>query len=302
MKFSAYCPGIYPRSARLVQATRDLDRKRTSPDAVAAELARDRQTLVEAQQAAGLAPLADGMLDWQDLFRPLAERCDGLRPGALTRFLDTNTFFRAPTATGAPRLREPVPAPELPDGGWLGTLPSPYALARVTANGPGARELAAHVLRPQLEAWSAAGAELVVLEEPFLAREPDGIPELAGALDALGPPCPLVLRLPFADAAPVLARVDDLPLAGIGVDFYATRIESIPKRLPIALYAGVLDARSSVLERPEEIASFAGRLAEREPAALALGPNGDLQFVPEPVAREKLARLGRARLELAQAA
>jgi 5-methyltetrahydropteroyltriglutamate--homocysteine methyltransferase len=300
--FSAYCPGIYPRSARLVQATRDLDRNRTSPTAVAEELARDRQALVEAQQAAGLAPLADGMLDWQDLFRPLAERCDGLRPGALTRFLDTNTFFRAPTASGTPRLAEPIPPPALPDGGWLGTLPSPYALARAAVGGPGAAELAEAVLRPQLEAWAAAGAELVVLEEPFLAREPGGVPELVRALEALAPPCPLVLRLPFADAAPVLAQVDGLPLAGIGVDFYATRVESIPKGLPIALYAGVVDARSSVLEEPQELASFAHRLAEREPAGLALGPNGDLQFVPEPVAREKLARLGRARLELAEAA
>ena len=31
----AFAPGIYPRSEALVQATRDLDRGRTSPEAVA---------------------------------------------------------------------------------------------------------------------------------------------------------------------------------------------------------------------------------------------------------------------------
>ena len=46
------------------------------------------------------------MLAWQDLFRPLVDASEGLEAGGLTRFLDTNTFFRAPHATGTPRLSE----------------------------------------------------------------------------------------------------------------------------------------------------------------------------------------------------
>ena len=64
----------------------------------------------------------------------------------------------------------------------------------------------------------------------------------------------------------------------------------------------MLDARSSALESPDEIARFTQELLAREPAGVALTPNGDLQFVPEPIAREKLARLGRARTALAEAA
>jgi 5-methyltetrahydropteroyltriglutamate--homocysteine methyltransferase len=302
MHASAFIPGIFPRSPRLVRATRDLDRGRTTPDAVAGELARDRHALIDAQQAAGLDVLADGMLEWQDLFRPLVERCQGLEPGPLTRFLDTNTFFRAPTVTGSPLLVDPIPAPVLPSGGWVGTLPSPYALSRAVAGAVDATALARDVLRPQIKAWAAAGATLIVLEEPFLAHTPDGITELAHALEALAPPCPLLLRLPFADAAPVLARIAELPISGVGIDCYATRLEAIPRNLPLTLYAGVLDARNSTLEQPSEIAAYARKLADLEPAALALGPNGDLQLVPEPIAREKLARLGQARHQLAHAA
>src|SRR5256714_3703807 len=154
----AFAPGIYPRSERLVQATRDLDRGRTSEEAVDEQVERDLAELVAVQQEAGLDLLADGMLRWQDLFRPVLEASDGLEPGPLTRFLDTNSFYRAPTATsGEPRLREPLDeryvAP-LP-GPRIVTLPSPYALAQGT--GIPAKVVAVGVLKPQLD---ALGAEL----------------------------------------------------------------------------------------------------------------------------------------------
>ena len=101
----AFAPGIYPRSEELVQATRDLDRGRTSQEAVDAQVERDLAELVSVQQSAGIDLLADGMLRWQDVFRPLVEAADGLEKGALTRFLDTNTFYRAPSAVeDAPKL------------------------------------------------------------------------------------------------------------------------------------------------------------------------------------------------------
>ena len=86
-----------------MQATRDLDRGRTSPEAVDEQVERDLAELVSVQQAAGLDLLADGMLRWQDVFRPLVEAADGLEKGALTRFLDTNTFYRAPQRRPTPR-------------------------------------------------------------------------------------------------------------------------------------------------------------------------------------------------------
>src|SRR5919205_2930736 len=104
----AFAPGLYPRSEGLVQATRDLDRGRTTEEAVDEQIERDLAELVSVQQTAGLDLLADGMLRWQDHFRPLLEAADGLETGALTRFLDTNTFYRAPKATGTPRLGQPL--------------------------------------------------------------------------------------------------------------------------------------------------------------------------------------------------
>ena len=297
----AFVPGLYARSEALVQATRDLDRGRTTPEAVEQQVEDDQAVLVSAQQQAGFDLLADGMLRWQDHFRPLLEAADGLETGALTRFLDTNTFYRAPGAsTATPSLAAPLDeryTPSLP-GPRLVTLPSPFALARGTGVPP--RTMAQAVLKPQLEALDA---ELVVLAEPFLARDgAGGLDDLAEALEALGGGPRLAVWLSFGDARELLeAGAAELPVEGIGIDFYATRLTDVPEGFDKLLLAGVVDARSSLLEEPRELAEFAQRLGERA-ERIALVPNGDLQYVSEPLAREKLARLGRARVASVEAA
>ncbi|MFL5923595.1 MAG: hypothetical protein ACJ76O_14565 [Gaiellaceae bacterium] len=301
MQLEAFVPGLYARSEALVQATRDLDRGRTSTEAVERQVEVDQTAFVSAQQDAGLDLLADGMLRWQDHFRPLLEAADGLQTGALTRFLDTNTFYRAPSATTAtPSLAAPLDeryvAP-LP-GPRLVTLPSPSALARGTGVPP--KTMAQTVLKPQLDALDA---ELVVLAEPFLAREETAeLADLAEALEALKGGPKLAVWFAFGDARRLLeAGAADLPVEGIGVDFYATRLTDVPEGFDKLLLAGILDARSSLLEEPLELAEFAQRLGERA-ERIALVPNGDLQYVSEPIAREKLARLGRARTATVEAA
>ena len=79
-------------------------------------------------------------------------------------------------------------------------------------------------------------------------------------------------------------------------------MDSIPEGFEKLLLAGVLDARSSVLEEPREIAAFVQQLQDRGVSEVALVPNGDLQYVSEPVAREKVARLGKAKTATTEAA
>ena len=299
----AFVPGIYPRSEELVQATRDLDRGRTSQEAVDEQVERDLAELVSVQQQAGLDLLTDGMLRWQDLFRPLLEAAEGLETGALTRFLDTNTFYRAPHATTAtPRLSAPLgeryvaPLP----GPRLVTLPSPFALSQGT--GVPALTIAENVLKPALD---AIDAELVVLAEPFFGRVEGASPsDLEEPLAALGGGPKLALQLTFCDARKPLERgLAELPVDAIGIDFYGTHLTDVPKGFGKLLLAGIVDARSSALEDPRELAQFADRLRnDREVEQIALVPNGDLQFVSARIAREKLSRLGKAKTATVEAA
>src|SRR5215217_4948364 len=140
-KIKAYAPGICARSEELVQATRDLDRGRTTEETVEEQRLADLRAFIEAQREAGLDYFSDGLLNWQDIFRPFDERAEGLRPGPLTRFLNTNTFYRAPAVEAeTPKLIQPLSEPffrieELPRGRWVATLPSPYSLAEQAVGG-----------------------------------------------------------------------------------------------------------------------------------------------------------------------
>jgi 5-methyltetrahydropteroyltriglutamate--homocysteine methyltransferase len=298
----AFAPGIYPRSEALVQATRDLDRGRTTQAAVDEQRMQDEEELQRVQEQAGLDLFSSGMLAWQDLFRPLAEAAEGLSARPLTRFRDTNTFYRAVLVDGKPRLREPLSAPKITAGRWVATLPSPFAFSRAADGAVSAEALAENVLAPQIEAWATAGAALIVLSEPFLTVQPEGVGELTRALGELPRSVPLALQLVFGDAAGVLGQLADSPVGAIGIDFYRTALDAVPANFPKEILAGVVDARSSALEDPTELETFAGRLRERASTTVSLVPNGDLQFVPERIAREKIAVLAGTRVGLERVA
>jgi 5-methyltetrahydropteroyltriglutamate--homocysteine methyltransferase len=297
----AYAPGIYARSEELVRATRDLDRGRATEEAVATQQEADLRAFLYAQREAGLDYFSDGLLNWQDIFRPFDTAAEGLHPGPLTRFLDTNTFYRAPAVeTGRPRLSEPLAEPffriaDLPRSRWVTTLPSPHSLAERAAGEIEPRAVAEGILGPQIRWLAGNGCAYVVLQETALFGKRNDLHGLSEALEALASPLPLALQLPFGDAGDVLGELLGLPVDAIGVDFYATDVVALPRPFPKTLLAGVVNARNSLLEEPEELAGFANSLiAEMEGPELHLVPNGDLQFVPEKIAREKVLRLGAA--------
>lgn len=299
-EIKAYVPGIYARSEELVQATRDLDRGRTTGKAVEKQRDEDLHGFIEAQREAGLDYLSDGLLNWQDIFRPFDEAAEGLHPGPLTRFLNTNTFFRAPAVEAeTPKLVEPLGEPffrvgDLPRGKWMATLPSPHSLALTAAGGLEPQVIAETVVGPQIQWLAENDCAMVFLQETALFGKGSDIFGLGEALDALGSPVPLALQLPFGDAGEVLGELVELNVEAIGVDFYATELASLPRPFSKTLLAGVIDARNSLLEEPEEIAGFGRQLLEELEGDLHLVPNGDLQFVPEKIAREKVLRLGEA--------
>jgi 5-methyltetrahydropteroyltriglutamate--homocysteine methyltransferase len=305
----AYAPGIYARSEELVQATRDLDRGRTTEEAVTAQQDADLRVFLDAQRESNLDYFSDGLLNWQDIFRPFDTAAEGLRPGPLTRFLNTNTFYRAPAVEmERPRLVEPLAEPffrigDLPRGRWVATLPSPYALAEWATGKVEPQVVAGEILGPQIRWLAGNGCAYVVLQETALFGTRSNLYSLSEALEALASPLPLALQLPFGDVGSVLEELMELPIDAIGVDFYATSVAGLPRPFPKTLLAGIIDVRNSLLEEPRELAKFGWNLLEDlEGPKLHLVPNGDLQFVPEKIAREKVRRLGAAARILKDAA
>src|SRR5205807_1805355 len=158
---------------QVVAATRGLDRGRTGEATVRAAFDQDRARWIEVQQAAGLDFFSDGLLHWQDIFRPLVDGLGPKPPHELVRWFDTNTFFRAPEISSIdhPKASGAALAPSVPKP-HLVTLPSPYTFSRATHNAANRnrlmQELAEKLLRPTMVAAAAAGAGVIHLEEPWL--------------------------------------------------------------------------------------------------------------------------------------
>jgi 5-methyltetrahydropteroyltriglutamate--homocysteine methyltransferase len=305
----AYQHGVFPRSEDVVAATRGLERGRTSPDEVEVQFKRDREDLIQAQQEAGLDYFSDGLLRWQDIFRPLAETVEGMEARTLVRWFDNNSFFRAPEPADEIRLRAPLPAvfddhADVPEP-RVATLPSPFLFSRAAQTGRDRNELmvdlAQGVLRPVAQALAARGYELIHLQEPWLVyygTAPGDWEPFRRSLGAVregisGTDAKMVLHTYFGDAAPYAGQLRELPVDAVGFDFVQTDPEALGTDWPVAVLAGALDGRSSPIEPVEPTAEFARQILETlSPPDLYLSSNCELEFLPRDVARQKVLRLG----------
>jgi 5-methyltetrahydropteroyltriglutamate--homocysteine methyltransferase len=290
----------------VVSATRGIDRGRVGADAVGRAFADDLAAFVRVQKDAGLDFFSDGLLRWQDIFRPLTEAL-GVKPHTLVRWFDTNTFFREP------ELSRPITNPVRPDAivpdasvprPRVMTLPSPYMFSRAAHTDQDRNALmlalAEHVLRPAIEAAVAAGAQLIHLEDPWLgyvgiARE-DWAP-LTEALAILHRDlkATLAFHVYFGDAAPHLDKLLALPVDAIGVDLIQTDVKALGSGWNKGLVAGVINGRSSILESSKSLVDVARHLADTvRPRDLYLSSNCELGYLPTPVAEQKVQRLGEA--------
>jgi 5-methyltetrahydropteroyltriglutamate--homocysteine methyltransferase len=315
MKVNAYQHGIYPRSEDVVAATRGLERGRTSKEEVERAYAADRADLIAAQGQAGLDFFSDGLLRWQDIFRPFVDSCDGLDAHTLVRWFDNNSFFRAPEVVGELALRSPVPAVMQDDadipGPKVATLPSPYLLSRAAQTDDDRdslmRDLTRVVLSPVAHALVQKGYRLIHLQEPWLvyfgmqADDWDDFEKSVGEVREATEGATLVLNTYFGDAGPHIDRLRALPIDALGIDFAETDLDELGTGWQVGLLAGVIDGRRSPLEPVQSTADFATRAAATTGApSLFLSSNCDLEFLPRDLARRKVIRLGEIAASLKQ--
>jgi 5-methyltetrahydropteroyltriglutamate--homocysteine methyltransferase len=300
---SSYLHGVYPRSDRFVRASRDYQRGRAPLREREAAVADDVSRLVSLQREAGIGLYSDGLLGWQDIFRPLVEATPGLRAGGLVRWFDTNSFYRAPQPEGA---LAPLGALELTAAAvprpWAATLPGPFLFSRA-CQGPEdpnvlLGQLATAVLRPAADDAVAHGCKLVHLEEPWLVTHPlsDADWAVLGAAlgtlrDGLG--AEVVLHTSFGDAGPVLDRMRRLPVDAIGVDLVQTDPEDLGTDWKVGLVAGCSDGRNSLVESTASTLRLALQVAEQTGAtSLYLTSATALELVPRAIAEAKVRVLG----------
>lgn len=311
--FQPTLAGIHSRSEDLVQATRDFDRGRTDAKHLAEARSKDAKALIDLQVKAGYTYVSDGLLGFQDLFRPFAEKVGGVKVGPITRWFDNNTFYRQPIVEGALKHKGPVvkpylEQPKLPAGHhWRAVLPGPYTWARSVDDRHyrnTAKLLSAfarEALGPELKALAKEGVGWVQFQEPSLVRERPQQEEWEALQQAYvhlldGAKLTSTIATFFGDARPVLHELYDLPADFIGIDFTETSLDALEDFTPTrGLQAGLVDGRSSIVEKPQDIVAQARHLLDRtDVPSLALAPSCDLEFVPRGLADEKVVALAQA--------
>jgi 5-methyltetrahydropteroyltriglutamate--homocysteine methyltransferase len=302
--------GPFPRSEALVAATRDLDRGRATADAVEERFAAEERTVVALEARLGFDASTGGYLRWADLFRPFAEGWRGFTVGPVSRWFETNTFYRQPIlhapperVAGVVRAALPNPAVVPPERAKV-VLPGPFTFAGLLDNRSGeTREALTHrlgrLLADDVRELRAAGYRTFQFQEPLLVTDPPTGPLAEAAVVAyrsLGEAADgatTIVWTYFGDAAPVQPLLHRLSVGVIGVDLAETEPDQIvppPDHRGIGL--GCLDPRTTLPEDSADVARIATSLRARgHPKELWLGAGGPLDLLPTDAAARKLAVL-----------
>ncbi len=298
--------GAAPRPESLILATRDLDRGRTSPEAVEEMFQGAERDVVALERRLGFESISGGYLRWPDPFRPFGETWEGFAVGPLSRWLETNTFFRQPILLAPPgrvpgafasRL-PPALRADPPNGRIL--LPGPYTFAQVLDNRSGETDEAVihrlgRALADEVRALRELGFRTFLFGEPMLAVRPPEGPRAEAVVAgyrslqaALGGATSIVWTY-GADGIPAFPLLDRLPVSAVGVDLADTDVEHLPPSAHrTGLGLGVLDPRTTLAEDPAEVARVVRTAHERRrPSTIWLGPGAPLDLLPwEPATRK----------------
>jgi 5-methyltetrahydropteroyltriglutamate--homocysteine methyltransferase len=305
MNIHIVAPGLCSRNEELVRLTRAADLGTQRVDRRQLELAflAQAEEFVSFQRSSGFSYVSDGQLKWKDLFRPVILSLRNATLGPLTRWLETNTFFRPPVVRELPKPRPGIlprfTHSRLVQRQYTLEFPGPYTFAACSGRERplDARSLMiayASCLEALLSSPSLRGLQLVCLNESYLplSAPNDGTLEAwASSLRRLEGFRTMVC-LDMVDASRVLARLSRM-LQGevlLKVDLTRTPLQALEAlKGQRALALGVVDVDSSLLEHGEQLARFlAPKLRALDVAEVYLAPSADLRFLPYELAKEKL--------------
>ncbi len=320
--------GDRPEDQVLRRAIRLADRGEVPPAEVAAAEDEMTRRAIADQAAAGLDLLTDGQIRWHDPVSHVARGLAGFKIEGLLRYFDTNTYYRQPAATGPIGREKPflVEAYRFAVGAAAprpikAIVTGPLTIARLSrdAGRRGLQDLAlqiASALNRELRDLEAAGAGLIQIDEPAMARFPGDAGVLRLAMRRLVSgltTARVLLATSFGDATPLLADLALMPADLIGLDVLAATsrggdagvlgarlAEAMPAETGLAL--GIVDGRNTRLEdtdgtyeRSVRPILQALRAAPGPRRPIHLATSHGLEFLPRDVARAKMTILAAVR-------
>lgn len=306
--------GDSPESQRVRRAYRDRERGDID-DAGYLEVVRDYAAEIMREQAeAGCDVVTDGQVGWYDLVIHLAGSLEGTERGDIHRFFDTNYLVRQPHVVGPVKgtfgtADDHRAAAEASPKPVKAILTGPYTLAdhsiiedSAPYDGVGAlTDAYAERMADELRELSAAGCELLQIEEPSLLAHPEDAAVVRRGLEtatAASGDMRVSLVTYFGDAAPLYGELREMPVDLLGFDLtYGPGVwdvltaEGIDR--PVAL--GAIDGRNTMPDDVDTVARNVDRTMEAARKGgveeLHLQPSCALEYLPRDRAKRKLERM-----------
>jgi|SRR3989344_238471 len=304
MSFGAYLTGPFGQSQQLYQARNEAKRGRGSSEAISQQSRKDTQLIIQQQREAGLDYVIDPMFNVFYLFQPFAEQTNEVKVGPQENWFNNNIFY------WRPQIQGPLTVPDLQisftekylhldelteNANSMVILPSPYTLLALSdvigyANKKEAITNLAEVLHAEATHLVSQGISRIQYDEPaivvkqslgsltvedleLLQRGIGICGRVAGASTSL--------HTYFGDAGPIIPYLNRLPVDCLGIDGTETSFNDILKHNYSGkeLALGLLDARSTSLEDPIDIATKLRIVAEKtHPKKLYLTPNTGTEY------------------------
>ncbi|MCL7389577.1 MAG: hypothetical protein LZ172_07395 [Thaumarchaeota archaeon] len=302
--------GAYSRSEYLIKSFREYFKGKLERDELRKRILEEARKIVELQDEAGLRYIIDGMLEWHDLLRPIAENLLGVEVDGLARWFDNNAFYKKPIITGEIHRKNSILSGYIyPDlvtmGRWKLILPDPYTFISLSENK--SKLKLDDLLFQYSEALNHELLELqrkykigqVQLSAPSLVWSKLGGDVLEIVGDAIaemfkGVTAEKMVYLYFGDGLNALPAVLDYDLDVVGFDLTYTSLNMLADYDIDRIALGIVDGRNSLLEDVETILKKIDRyMDKREPEILYITPSCELEFIPIEVANEKVKLISR---------
>ena len=299
-------PGQYPRSEALIAATRNYDRKRLSLDDLEQVYREDLHLFKEVQK--GFPYLSPGLSHWQDLMRPFTEILTHTRAGTLTRFYETNTFWRMlegseETQIDESKLEDWVETYFLGQGAFSSEDPLVFTLPFLFVFKDFSRgisyERIAGILERIASRLLALPNKLLCFMEPIfgwrqLSEEERTLGRILLERLKAKAPSQIFLCSYFFSIEQDLDYLYSLPVDGLGIDFYNNSVAAVLPNFPKdkILLAGIINTESTLIESKKNIDEFVQMLSAYLPEQrVYFTPNGPAELLPRMVMDEKIKNL-----------
>lgn len=96
MEINSMVYGLYPRSEKIRRGISKWERKMMSEKDIAELIDEESHLFYRFCESKGIRYYSDPLFNWYDVLRPLSLSIEGVSLGPLTRYKETNTFYRMP--------------------------------------------------------------------------------------------------------------------------------------------------------------------------------------------------------------